>query len=242
MTNSTSSSSTLPAQISAHLATTLSVTPSSTWLAGFLSTQKPTTPLSSLLATARHRLLHSDIIASLAPAASTTFPVDVHDAERRERRLPGPLAVQVLVADNLSQSRWTQIEALEARERGEGTRGREVVRAVPAAEDGEPDPVGAGGEGGTCRLLLQDAKGVKVWGLELKSVQGVKVGMGIGSKVGISCLFLGAAEKGLQGEMLTLALKDGATRCDGRERRVASGAALDDAARRQGRELAQGLG
>lgn len=179
-------------QLTTSLSTILPLPPSPAWLSTFLSSQKPTTPLSSLLATAKIRLLNSDITTSLTAAAASNsaafFPPDIHDATIKERRLAGPIVVQVLGVEDMTKSRWSQVEAIEARERGEGTRGREVVRVVPSgtATDGDQGAAveeGAGGEGAECKLLLQDARGKHVWGLEFKAVRGVKVGMGIGTKV-----------------------------------------------------------
>ena len=87
----------------------------------------------------------------------------------------------------MSKSRWEQLEAIEALERGEGTRGREIIRVPPPAPDGD-DPVttagvGAGGSVGPHKLLLQDAAGRKCWAIELRSVEGFGVGMSIGCKV-----------------------------------------------------------
>ena len=103
--------------------------------------------------------------------------------------MPGPIAVQVLDIEDIGRSRWSQVEALEAQERGETTKGREVVRVLPA-EDGEGGAAGAaagaaGGSGssGPHKLLLQDAKGTKVYGLEMRDVQGVNVSMSIGAKL-----------------------------------------------------------
>lgn len=81
----------------------------------------------------------------------------------------------------MSKSRWEQIEAIEALERGEGTKGREIVR-VAAPEEGD----GAGGDvqggGGPHKLLLQDAAGRRAYGIELRALEGVGLGMSIGCK------------------------------------------------------------
>jgi len=91
--------------------------------------------------------------------------------------------VQVLAVEDMSKSRWEQIEAIEALERGEGTKGREIIRVV-ATEDGDDD---AGGNlqkgGGPHKLLLQDAAGKRVYGIELKGLEGVGLGMSIGCKM-----------------------------------------------------------
>jgi RecQ-mediated genome instability protein 1 len=96
--------------------------------------------------------------------------------------------VQVLDIEDIGRSRWSQVEALEAQERGETTKGREVVRVLPADDGGEAAAGGsaAGGQSssaGPHKLLLQDAKGTKVYGLEVRGIQGVSVGMSIGAKL-----------------------------------------------------------
>jgi RecQ-mediated genome instability protein 1 len=95
----------------------------------------------------------------------------------------------VLDVEDIGRSRWSQVEALEAQERGETTKGREVVRVLPAEEgpDGAAATAAGGGGGhasaGPHKLLLQDAKGTKVYGLEVRGIQGVSVGMAIGAKL-----------------------------------------------------------
>ena len=130
-------------QITNHLTTSLSVTPRPNWIQTFLSTQKPTTPLPSLLATAKVRLLNAEITSvfinsslsssssSSAAATTTTVPVNIHDASQPEHRIRGPIALQVLGVEDLSRSRWSQLEDIEAAERGETTKGREIVRVLP---------------------------------------------------------------------------------------------------------------
>ncbi len=90
--------------------------------------------------------------------------------------------MQVLAVEDMSKSRWEQIEAIEALERGEGTKGREIIR-VAAPEEGDD----AGGDvqkgGGPHKLLLQDATGRRAYGIELKALEGVGLGMSIGCKL-----------------------------------------------------------
>ena len=90
--------------------------------------------------------------------------------------------MQVLGVEDISKSRWQQIEAIEAIERGEGTKGREIIRVV-ATEDADGVQGGLQKSRGVHKLLLQDAAGVCVHGLEMKAVEGVAVGMGIGCKI-----------------------------------------------------------
>ena len=170
------------AQITIQL-TTKGLTPNLTWLSAFLATQRPTTPLQALTQTASFRLLASDIATSLAPSPQTCFPPDVHDANIKERRLPaGPVPVQILAIEDMSKSRWEQIEVIEALERGEGTKGREIIRVTATEEDDiASNNVPKGG--GPHKLLLQDTAGRRVYGIELKAIEGVGLGMNIGSKM-----------------------------------------------------------
>lgn len=145
-------------------------------------TQRPTTPLPALIQTACFRLLASDITKSLTNASPTCFPQDVHSANLKERRLAGPIALQVLGVEDMSKSRWEQIEAIEALERGEGTKGREIIRVAATEED---DSAGASIQkgGGPHKLLLQDASGTRMHGIELRGLEGVGLGMSIGCKM-----------------------------------------------------------
>ncbi|KAK4690241.1 RecQ-mediated genome instability protein 1, partial [Lecanoromycetidae sp. Uapishka_2] len=170
-------------QITAQLTTTKGLTPSLTWLSAFLNTQRPTTPIPALTQTACFRLLASDITTSLAVSPQTCLPKDVHNPNIQEKRLhAGPIAVQVLAVEDMSKSRWEQIEAIEALERGEGTKGREIIRVV-AAEDDDAAEAGVQKGGGPHKLLLQDAAGRRVYGIELRALEGVGLGMSMGCKM-----------------------------------------------------------
>jgi RecQ-mediated genome instability protein 1 len=93
----------------------------------------------------------------------------------------------VLDVENLSRSRWEQVEELEALERGEGTRGREVVRVEATPAGGNEDVgvvVAGGGDKATHRLVLQDCAGQRVFAVELGRVERVGVGRtSIGEKM-----------------------------------------------------------
>ncbi|KAM0717025.1 hypothetical protein Q7P37_006877 [Cladosporium fusiforme] len=161
--------------------------PKQTWMQSFLPTIKPTTPLVALQKTALFRLLAADLSTAVQPSPSTTFSPSIADPAIKEQRLPGPVAVQVLDIEDIGRSRWSQVEALEAQERGETTKGREVVRVLPeegnAGADSAQTSGGESKSAGPHKLLLQDPKGTKVYGIELRSVQGVDVGMAIGAKL-----------------------------------------------------------
>ena len=90
--------------------------------------------------------------------------------------------VQVLDIEDMTKSRWEQIEAIEALERGEGTKGREIVRVV-STEDETDSNAGSVKSGGPHKLLLQDTRGIKSYGMELRDVEGVSLSMNIGTKL-----------------------------------------------------------
>ncbi|OMP88035.1 RecQ-mediated genome instability protein 1 [Diplodia seriata] len=201
---------TLTADLTTHL-TARGLPPSPHWLQhAVLPSLRPNTPLAAARQTALFRLLAADIATQPSPLAhspaSNRLPANVatSGAAVKEIVVPGPVAVQVLDVEDVGRSRWSQVEALEARARGEGTKGREVVRLV-AAENGDEggdagNGGGGGGGGGTARttaaadagggrvgphkLLLVDAAGTRVYGFELAAVPGVDVErMGIGAKL-----------------------------------------------------------
>lgn len=197
----------------------------------------PLPPLPSLIATAKARLLAVDltnpaVLEAPAPALPANLVnVGAAPAQMREARLPHDVLVQVLDIDNLSKSKWEQVEELEAIARGEQKRGREIVRLPTAAangEDGEMDDAsstaasvatqsfvngnnnnnnnnnsrpnanvapgrtgtsGGAGAGATAknsthRLVLQDCRGQKIHGLELRRIDRIGVGtLNIGEKM-----------------------------------------------------------
>ncbi|KAL8805614.1 MAG: hypothetical protein Q9182_001879 [Xanthomendoza sp. 2 TL-2023] len=180
----TSQPSHLTTHLLTHLSTTKNLHPSPQWLTAFMTTQKPTTPLPALAQTALFRLLSSDISTTLSTTdPQTCLPSDIHNVNIKERRLPGPIALQLLGIEDMSKSRWEQIEAIEALERGEGTKGREIIR-VTATEEENNDSEGVGKRGGgPHKLTLQDARGNCVYGIELTGIKGVELGMSIGCKM-----------------------------------------------------------
>ncbi|KAL8720108.1 MAG: hypothetical protein Q9225_002984 [Loekoesia sp. 1 TL-2023] len=147
-----------------------------------MNTQKPTTPIPALTQTASFRLLSSDITTSLSSDASNCLPPDIGDVNIKERRLQGPLVLQLLGIEDMSRSRWEQVEAIEALERGEGTKGREIIR-ITGTEEGDDSGANVNKGGGPHKLSLQDARGSRVYGIELKEIRGVGLGMSIGCKL-----------------------------------------------------------
>jgi len=161
--------------------------PKQEWMRSFIPTIRSTTPILALQKTALFRLLAADITTAVQSTPATTFSPGIADPAIKDQRLPGPIAVQVLDVEDIGRSRWSQAEALEAQERGETTKGREVVRVLPEEGTSGPDapqaPSGQTKSAGPHKLLLQDAKGTKAYALELRNVQGVDVGMSIGTKL-----------------------------------------------------------
>ena len=168
-------------QLAAQLLSSKDLRPTPEWLSKFLSKQRPSTPVQSLVQTAHFRLLASDITSSLSP--HECFPADVSNPQIRERKLQASIVIQILGVEDISRSRWEQIEAIEAIERGEGTRGREIIRVAATEEEDDGSGGNVGPKGGVHKLHLQDAAGNQVYGLELKPIEGVGLGMNIGCKI-----------------------------------------------------------
>jgi RecQ-mediated genome instability protein 1 len=154
------------------------VPPTPAWLNSFLTSQKNSVPPTALKQTALFRLIQTDLTKTIQRVVVAEFPSDIQNANIRERQLPGPIPVQVLDVDDIGRSKWSQVEAIEAEERGETTKGREIIRAVPR-DDGEPDISSSGPH----KLLLQDARGARMYAMELSSIDGIGLGMNIGSKL-----------------------------------------------------------
>lgn len=154
--------------------------------------------------TAKTRLLASDLTTPglLDPDSipNISLPIGVTNSAVKETRLGRPVYVQVADIEDLARSRWEQVEELEAIERGEQTRGREVVRLpangadVDDAQNGsadgpgrvreQPGPAGAASNKATHRLILQDCKGQKIYGLELKRLSRIATGtLNLGEKI-----------------------------------------------------------
>lgn len=156
--------------------------PKPAWLQGFVSTTRPNTPMPALKQTALFRLLATDITTTLTPPANTVFPIDVLNARVAARSVAGPIVCQVLDIDDIGLSRWAQVEAIEAKERGETTKGREIVRVVENENEGTTVAPAVQSKG-PFKLLLQDAKGVKIYALDLRGIEGINTSMTMGVKL-----------------------------------------------------------
>ncbi|RYP80352.1 hypothetical protein DL769_002501 [Monosporascus sp. CRB-8-3] len=186
--------------------------PTINWIQGVMSARNPPPPLPALIATARSRLLAADLTnPALLEASAPAFPPNLGSAQVQESKLPCDIVVQVLDIDNLSKSKWEQVEELEAIARGEQTRGREIIRlptgneadneegddssATQSVSGGGGRPPGAAGRAGTAsanaasknsthRLVLQDCRGQKVYALELRRIEKIGIGtLNIGEKI-----------------------------------------------------------
>ncbi|WQF78618.1 Putative RecQ mediated genome instability protein [Colletotrichum destructivum] len=176
-------------------------TPSIPWTT-ILTSRVPTPPLPSLIATAKARLLASDLTTADLLDPSSTAVLPKINPKTPEAVLPKNVPCQVLDIENLSLSRWEQVEELEAVARGEQTSGRRVVRLAAAddpdydnLDDGPgPGPAGVGAgrqqqqlqqrQNATHRLVLQDCKGQKVYAMELRRMERIGIGStNIGEKI-----------------------------------------------------------
>jgi RecQ-mediated genome instability protein 1 len=129
------------------------------------------------------RLLATDITTSLSPPASSLFPRDILSGTIQSRIVVGPVVCQVLDIEDIGNSRWSQVEAIEARERGEMTKGREVVRVIEQENDDPSAAVTPIHSKGPFKLLLQDAKGMKVFAIDLRGIDGLNTSMTMGAKL-----------------------------------------------------------
>lgn len=177
--------------------------PSTAWLTALTTARTPPPPLPSLIATAKARLLAADLTLSglLDPSQASAFPPSITNANSIQSTLAADVYAQVVDIENLTRSRWEQVEELEALERGEGTKGREIIRLPTAGADDGEDDLGDGAgtqnpargasaapasaaKNATHRLVLQDCKGQNVYAVELKRIEKVGVGVtAIGEKI-----------------------------------------------------------
>lgn len=169
--------------------------PTETWLQAVIASQRASVPYAAILAIVKLRLLSTDLSApGVFDNHTPALPRNVSDPSVQSLKLSSDIIVQILDVEDLSKSRWEQIEAIEAVERGDMVRGREVIRIIPEENnegDDESQPGNARGGGllpvaktfGPHRLVLQDCQGQRVYGIEVKSVPKIGLGMDIGSKL-----------------------------------------------------------
>jgi RecQ-mediated genome instability protein 1 len=192
---------TSPDQIAAQILNLKSLSVSPTWLNTFLSSSGSTqrnVPPSALAKTAIFRLLASDIKDSLSKHRSSVLPIGIYDPTVQETRLQATIPVQILDIEDIGTSLWSQIEAIERVERGEAIRGREIVRTIAIDEGPEDAESGranngpatgaanpSGGSGnGPYRLILEDAAGTVVIGIEMQRIEGITLDkLAVGAKL-----------------------------------------------------------
>jgi RecQ-mediated genome instability protein 1 len=90
---------------------------------------------------------------------------------------------QILDIEDIGNSRWSQVEAIEAQERGEMTKGREIVRVVEQENDDPSAAVAPIHSRGPFKLLLQDAKGTKVYAFDFRGIDGLNSNTTMGVKL-----------------------------------------------------------
>lgn len=184
-------------QIRSALASEQLPAPSQAWLQALVTQQLPQQrSLPALVAAAKSRLLAADLTTpGLFDAASPPpgFPgrlLESSSASVQETRLAHDVVVQVVDLENLSQSRWQQVQALEAVERGEQKRGREIIRVPVGGDDNEDGEETSSGSrpsatrtaasgpsdaSATHRLVLQDAAGNTLFALELTRIYRISI-------------------------------------------------------------------
>jgi len=105
--------------------------------------------------------------------------------------IPGPSLVQVIHVEDVGTGRLAQLEAMDKALSDAGPQGRRVV-GLPPIEDDENTEAGRDTVEGLnvgksiCKLLLEDGRGERVYGMEVKAIEEVRVGMPLGCKVGFS--------------------------------------------------------
>jgi RecQ-mediated genome instability protein 1 len=172
----------IAAQISAHL-TAKNVPPTQAWMHAFKPSIKLNMPVEGQKRTALFRILAADLTTAVQRSPTSGFPPDLANPDVKERTVRGPVTVQILDVEDIGRSRWSQVEAIEAQERGETSRGREVIRVVPDEENLSTALQRTQNSSGPHKLLLQDVNGAKIYAIELKPVPNVNVQMSIGAKM-----------------------------------------------------------
>ena len=166
-----------------------SLQPSHEWLNAFVASARLSTPLPALQKTVLFRLLASDFTTSLQHGTVSVLPSDSTNVDVKERKLRATIPVQVLDIEDVGRSRWSQVDLLDQQERGEMTKGREIIRLAPETEnDGDPMTTRDQQQqtmksSGPHKILLQDAQGTRIYGFELSSVDGIGLQTAIGAKL-----------------------------------------------------------
>ena len=170
-------------EIGAHLANK-GLPPTAAWLNSFMSSQRSNVPLPALKQSAWFKISQTDITQSVQRIPSSVLPLDITSGAIRERRIGGSIPVQILDIEDIGRSRWSQAEALEAEERGEKTKGREIIRVVPGEDDDSSTAAQQlTSSAGPHKLIVQDTQGTNAYAMELLSIQGLDLNINIGAKL-----------------------------------------------------------
>jgi RecQ-mediated genome instability protein 1 len=175
----------LTAQVLAHF-TSKHLALSERYIASLLTAIRPppTTTTPALLTTLQTTFLQTPLHQSAAPQSHLPPLLP----QKHDVTVPGPVLVQVIHVEDIGMSRLAQLEALEKVTTERGPQGLRVVD-LPAEEEDERAGVqnGVGEEvsigKSMCKVLLEDGAGQRVYGMEVKPIEGIKVGMPLGTKV-----------------------------------------------------------
>ena len=162
------------------------VPPKQAWLRDFMPSIRLNTPIVALQKTAIFRILSTDLTQAVQISSpNSVFPAGVSSPEVKERKLAGPITVQVLDIEDIGQSCWSQVENIEAHERGEMTKGREIIRVVTDETNTDSNNTAdTAPSSGPHKLLPQDANGTKVFAFEMEELRGLGVQLtSIGAKL-----------------------------------------------------------
>jgi RecQ-mediated genome instability protein 1 len=160
------------------------------YLTTFLTTTRhPFPPIPALISTLHFRLLASDITQSLSSVCP--LPSTITDPKTKEQKLTWNTPVQVLDIADIGSSKYSQLETLEMIERGEMIKGREIIRTVNVEEtaEGTANTTSTKRSNGPFKLLLQDAKGMKVHAFTVSPIS--KIGMPMSGDEGIGAMCIG---------------------------------------------------
>lgn len=186
-------------------------TPNTQWLQSLIAA-RVVPPLPALVATAKVKLSKLDLLTpglfDPSSPSQCSLPPNISDTETKERIIKGPLILQILEVYDIGKSKWEQIEAIEAMERGERTKGREIIRDIPNPDDDNSDafasPVQNQKSSGPHKLLMQDWKGQLMFGLDVGSVPKMGITMAIGCKVVVRNLVVARGIAMLDGNNTTV--------------------------------------
>jgi RecQ-mediated genome instability protein 1 len=175
----------LTAQVLAHF-TSKHLALSDRYITSLLTAIRPppTTSTPALLTTLQTTFLQTPLHQSAAPQSH--LPPSL--PQKHDTSIPGPTLVQVIHVEDIGMSRLAQLEALEKVITERGPQGLRVVELPPEEEDEGRAVQNGVGEGvsigkSMCKVLLEDGAGQRVYGMEVKSIEGIKVGMPLGTKV-----------------------------------------------------------